>query len=515
MQSKKMGYMSAIILAALLVQPAAAVDINVNTAITTSTNFNGVLRIGANANNVAVTMTSGATVQDTEGTISDNRTFNSVTVSDAGSIWTNTSWLAIGRGGSGSHDNLLVITNGGKVYDTSSSIGNNAGGGDANRNKAIVTGSGSLWYNSSYMTLGQGSDNSLVVTNGGCVYNAGDCVLGTNSRNSGNKIVVTGSGSIWTNNGTIKIANGGSSGDCKNNSVTIANGGKVYANAIDVAAYNASGSTPHRNNGISVADTGSLLYVNGRLIIGGTPDANSKSELSYMIITNGGFVYSTSGNIGLNGANSINTVTITGSGSIWTNTGTLNFGSAFNKLIITNGSKVYNTAVNIGGGAGANSNTGTVTDAGSVWNLGNNNMTIGVAGAIDNALTVANNGVVTNVNALTINATNTLNLLGGTVYASSLSMGVGAKIGFDRTKPGSLKLSGTATLNGTLDLAAFNLPPGTKEIFNVLTCSGTPTGSLTLAGATPPAGQFATLTTKDGAVVVTMWRPSGTLIRFY
>ena len=66
----------------------------------------------------------------------------------AGSVWSNTGVLLVGSSGSA---NSMVISNGGNVFNTLGSIGNNAhrqqqlGGGDR---------SGSVWSNSSSLIIG-------------------------------------------------------------------------------------------------------------------------------------------------------------------------------------------------------------------------------------------------------------------------------------------------------------------------------------------------------------------------
>ncbi|MEI7900121.1 MAG: hypothetical protein WCK89_07700 [bacterium] len=123
---------------------------------------------------------------------------------------------------------------------------------------------------------------------------------------------------------------------------------------------------------------------------------------------------------------------------------------------------------------------------------------------------------MTNVGALTINATNTVNLFGGTVTAASLTMGVNARLGFDIAAPGRLDATGNAALAGTLNLKPFTpLPAGSKLVYTFLTCNGSLSGSIALAG-TLPDKHFANITTNTAvtpkALILTVWRPGGTLI---
>ena len=88
---------------------------------------------------------------------------NTVIVTDDDSHWLVEEVLAVGNYGSG---NRLVVSNGGVVASTSSALGNQLG---SSSNFALVTGIGSIWSNQYAYIGGGGEGNTLVISNGGRV----------------------------------------------------------------------------------------------------------------------------------------------------------------------------------------------------------------------------------------------------------------------------------------------------------------------------------------------------------
>src|SRR5262249_55274449 len=113
-------------------------------------------------------VTDGGTLADTIGSVgtTGGSDYNVALVSGPDSLWTNIASLYVGDGGS---RNQLIVTNGAKVFDFSGAIGYNSNS-SPNSNSVVVTGSGSTWSNTSSLTVGgHGSFNQLFVTNGGTV----------------------------------------------------------------------------------------------------------------------------------------------------------------------------------------------------------------------------------------------------------------------------------------------------------------------------------------------------------
>ncbi len=166
---------------------------------------------------------------------------NSVTVTDAGSVWSNNASLNISpAGGPG---NTLTVKNGGRVVvRLDGTLG-------ASNNAATITGNGSAWTCGGDLRLGsttQGVHSAVAVADGGqmvdnCGY-VGDV--------SGSNIVqVTGNGSLWLNRGNLYVGYSASS-----NQLTVGTGSSVLAsNAYVGFTSGASG------NRIDV--TGGSLYV--------------------------------------------------------------------------------------------------------------------------------------------------------------------------------------------------------------------------------------------------------------
>src|SRR5207302_342519 len=116
---------------------------------------------------------------------------NSVTITGAGSIWTNHNEVYVGYFGSG---NSMVISNGAQVLDYDGYVGYTNGF----NNQVLVTGSGSVWSNADAVLIGDfGASNSLVIANGGLVVdNFG--LVGEDASGSNNSVVVA-SGGVWRN----------------------------------------------------------------------------------------------------------------------------------------------------------------------------------------------------------------------------------------------------------------------------------------------------------------------------
>jgi T5SS/PEP-CTERM-associated repeat protein len=204
---------------------------NTNTVLTNS----GVLRVGQAGSANSLVISNGGTVQNSTGIIGfTNSSNNSVLVTGKNSLWSNSAAVIVSRSGA---SNSMVISDGGTVKNSVGTIGSNS---LASNNSVLVTGTNSLWSNSSSLTVGgNGSSNSMVISNGGKVQNtAGFIGFGSSSNNS---VLVTGMNSLWigdylyvgysgasnilviSNGGTVRNADGliGSIASSSNNSVLV------------------------------------------------------------------------------------------------------------------------------------------------------------------------------------------------------------------------------------------------------------------------------------------------------
>jgi T5SS/PEP-CTERM-associated repeat protein/autotransporter-associated beta strand protein len=98
-----------------------------------------------------------------------NSANNSVLVTGADSLWANSGEVSVGRGGG---SNRLTVADGGTVTSGYGYIGN--GSGNSSNNSVLVTGANSLWTNSFDLWVGVlETGNSLTVADGGTVAAAG------------------------------------------------------------------------------------------------------------------------------------------------------------------------------------------------------------------------------------------------------------------------------------------------------------------------------------------------------
>jgi len=257
---------------------------------------------------------------------------NSVQVNGINSLWSNSGNLYIGYYGS---NNSLLISNGGRVVDQNGSVGFHGDG-----NTALVTGTNSLWSNSASFYVGNcGSDTLLIVSNGGGVISSNGYIAEI-SKWSNCTAVITGTGSYWSNTGTLTIGSvaNGSNNPSSGNSLLISGGGRV----IDSNAVIAN-STNFYSNSVTVTGVGSLWSNAGSLTIGAVGAANS------LVISDGAMVVDQAGYIGASNTSTGNTVLVTGAGSLWSNSGILTIGGQGSGTVtVANGGVLSAATIQIG-----------------------------------------------------------------------------------------------------------------------------------------------------------------------
>jgi len=266
---------------------------------------------GSNSWNNSLIISNGATVFSGFSALGhdNNASNNSVLVTGTGSVWNVSGDLAVGSYLGSS--NTLVISAGGAVFSDVGLVGGAGFGGPTSSNLVLVTGSGSVWSNQSGLQMGnEGSANSLVISNGGALFD--DSAFVGNSFSTNNTVVVSGSGSLWENNSGLTVGLYGSS------NLLAITGGSVVASYAFIGQSDADFLGLASNNVIRV-DSGSLLVTSpdgsGTLVV--SPFGGNGS-----LILNGGSV-TVDTLVATNGLNSI--VTLNG--------GTLTPSSAF----VTNG----------------------------------------------------------------------------------------------------------------------------------------------------------------------------------
>jgi T5SS/PEP-CTERM-associated repeat protein len=370
-----------------------------------------------------LTISDGGTVTDSTGIVGQNAgSSGSATISGTNSQWTNSSTLTAGDGGSGT----VTVSDGCTVIDGTTTIENQPG----STGTVDVSGQGSTLNTTGTGVIGAGGSGTLDISNGG-VVNDGSTTIAQNPGSSGT-VDVSGPGSTLNTMGTAIIGESGSG------TLDITNGGVVNDGSTTIAQNTGSSGT------VDVSGPGSTLNNSGSSVVGG----NGSGTLD---ISNGGVVNDGSTTIAQN-PGSTGTVDVMGSGSTLNNTGTLSVGPAgIGTLDVIDGG-----AVTANGGTTVGPN-GTVTGDGTITTP-----------------TLVNNGTVAPAGANNTPGTLTLN--------GNYQQGPGGVLDSEVGGPQSsqadqLKISGTATLNGTLTLTSLhNFHPSSGDTYTILTAAGGLTG---------------------------------------
>jgi T5SS/PEP-CTERM-associated repeat protein len=368
-----------------------------------------------------------------------------ITVTGAGSTWTNTDGLELGESG----DLSMTISNGGVVTSGGGSLADD----DPSIVFVSVTGAGSRWNMNDELIVADDGMATLNILNGGAVTNT-NATIGADTIAVGT-VTVSGSGSTWTNNGSLTV------GVEAQGTLNIADGGSVsnhdghiglMAGSTGMVTVTGAGSTWNSSTTLTVGDSGT-----------GT-----------LIIEDGGVVSSLHG--GLLGANSASngTATVRGAGSSWTNGTNLRVGhNGTGTLRIEDGGHVSNLYGVVGDFAGS-SGTALVSGAGSTWT---NSANLIVAHSSTGALTIEDGGKVSNVDGYIGHDSGSL----GTVIVNGA--------GSTWTNTGTLAIGNEGTGAGTLRIEAGGNVSNTMGIMGYE--AGTSAAvSVTGAGSTWTNGNF-------------------------
>ena len=383
---------------------------------------------------------------------------NTVIVSGLGSVWSNNSTLSFGVY---SGTNNLIIDQGGKVVDRFGYVGNDSA---SRGNAVVITDTNSDWSSVMDLYIGRyGVGNQLTINNGARVANS-YAYLGYDGASQSNRVVVSGPGSLWENGSALSVGYAG----C-HNSLVISNGGRVTAPSVTVG-NNPSGC----GHEVLVDGADSLWSDSGTLTFG---DMASNCG---MVITNGGRVASRSAFVGRSSACCYTRVLVAGIGSIWSNSASLYIGYAgySNRLSILDGAAIISSGAYVGGNySSSRYNSALISGTGSAWS-NNGSLYVGVAGD-GNSLMISSGGQVVDHDAwvgdnssnntawVTDGATwrndilsignrgssNALVVDGGTVLATNLMIGAGSAAcdNVVQLNNGSGVIT-NATLNATLEI---------------------------------------------------------------
>ena len=308
--------------------------------------------VGSNTLADALVIRSNAVLSTADGYVGylPASVSNSVTVTGAGSVWTN-GFMYLGYSGGW---NSMVISNAGRVveYGQGTYVGNDT---TSSSNRVLVTGTNSSWNCAGHFFMGNGgSGNSLVITNGGSVVSSGIAYLGELSVSSNNTALVTGSNSVWSS-GSLLLGDNGI-----NNKLTINRGGRVVCNYSQLGYFGSSSG-----NSVWVSDTNSVWDVSATaaiLSVGLYGPGNS------VVVTNGAQLLGYYVYLG-NNSSSGNSMVVTGPGSslavnCYVFTG--NQGSS-NSFTLANGATVSDKFCYISYVAGSSNNSVLVTGTNSSW----------------------------------------------------------------------------------------------------------------------------------------------------
>jgi fibronectin-binding autotransporter adhesin len=418
----------------------------------------GDLYIGRNGTGT-LNITSGGTVSNAVGRVGgcagcSTTAVGTVTVSGAGTTWTNSAGLAIGASGTGQ----VTIAGGGKVLTGPSGgfLGVLAGA----TGTMTVTDPGSAWNISDQLTVAGAGSGMMIVQNGGTVTNAAG-TIGVSSGSIG-AVSVTGTGSAWTSSGNVTVGLAGTG------TLTVAGGGAVNVGggAGTVVVANQAGSIGTLNIG---AAPGNTAVAPGTLNAAAVQFGAGTGALNFNH-TSSGYVFAPT----IAGPGAVNVfagTTIFTANNAYTGGTTINGGT----LSISNDASLGAPSGGLAFGGGALQTTATFTtprpvtlNAGGGSFLPNAGTTLTLAGAVGGAggLTMAGGGTLVLAGASSYSG-------GTTVNAGTLHLGLGA----------SLSPGGALTVNGGI----FNLNGNTQTV-----------GALSGTGGTIALGA-GTLTTNSSA----------------
>jgi T5SS/PEP-CTERM-associated repeat protein len=270
--------------------------------------------------------------------------FNRVIVHGAGSTWSNLSDLFVGFAGA---NNALFIQGGGTVSNRAGILGGNSAG--ATNNRVVVDGAGSLWLNQNDLEIGLlGGGNAVLVTNGGravvrSAVAADGTYLGHFSGAGGNRLLISGAGSVFSNEYTLHHGYGAGG-----NLIRVADGGRLDTEVTWVGEF-----TTASNNTVEVTGTNSFYRNVFEFVVG------SNSAGNRLMVSDGGRLVNTVGVLGGSATASNNLALVIGGGSLWSNSGSLHIGGAGarNHLVVSNGGTVFaRNAANLGLSASSTDN---------------------------------------------------------------------------------------------------------------------------------------------------------------
>ena len=438
------------------------------------------LSVGLSGSGNTLVVASSGVVYCGNGVIGSNSAAigNSVLVTDAGSAWSNR--LALTVGCFGSANNLVIINGGWLVSGYSKLALSNYVGYASDNNRVLVSGTGSVWTALNPINIGyQGSANSLIISNGGQVADPLGAV-GFATGSASNTVLIMGMGSTWTNSGNVFVGYSGTG-----NSLTITNGGRV----LDSTAY-IGYSAGSSNNTVMFTGTGASWNHRGGLILGYS-GGNNRLLMTDGSVMGGGRDQSPS-YLGVNSSSSNNSALVTGAGTVWSNSSSFFVGNAGsgNSLVVSNGAHLFSFGTVLGSATFSANNGATITGSGSVlsnsftlyvgYGGSGNNLVVDDGGQFVNNTAYVGNGSSSSNNIVKVaggavwrngmlyvgnqGSSNALIIAGGSLVATGVTIGAASAVCNNRLEidGGNLVVTNSAT-NAVLEVrnGAFVLDTGT------------------------------------------------------
>ncbi len=371
-----------------------------------------------------LTIQDGGTMSSAGGSIGLSAGSNgAVKVTDPGSSWNNgpSGGLNIGSLGTG----ILTIANGGTVINNTILTVANIGNGPASQGSVTVTGAGSTWSNPFGVNIGNSGTGTLTIADGGTV--SGPIVIAANASAIGTLNVGAGAGNPAAAPGTVtasSLAFGAGTGTLNFNHTSA---GYVFAPAISgngtvnvlagttilIADSTYTGGTTISAGTLQLGNGGSTGSIVGNVADNGALafDHNNVFTVSGVISGTGGLAQVGSGITVLTADNSYTGPTAVNGGILQAGVAVSAFGS--------------NSAVTINAGTLAlnnyNETIGSLTGAsGAAVTLGSGTLSAGV----DNTST-AYAGTIIGTGGLNKDGAGTLTLTGSNTYSGGTTISAG------------------------------------------------------------------------------------------
>jgi len=375
-----------------------------NTAEITDTGselrFSNNFKVGSDGSFNRLRVSGGAQLSDYSGIIGGTvmGSNNAAIVSGPGSLWMNSSDFTVGLFG---ERNVLLVSNGGMVASPFGGVGDGAA-----HNLVVVTGFGSVWSNDFFSVGFHGHSNRVRIENGGLLI-SGRASIGQTGRS--NEVSLTGAGSVWNIRSDLTVGVTG-----QRNRLVVSDGATALTGGDVRIGENDGGSS----NAVVAGGPGARWLVTSNLFIGNSGSFNC------LVVNNGGFVGNLATYVGFDLTASNNLAMVAGPGSILTNdTMIIGFEGNGNELVVTNGGSVHSYLIGIGDGHSSDNNLAVVTGPGSVWE--STFLTVGVNGD-RNRLVVSDAGRVSSESSRLVSSRNEVIVTGaGSLWSNRLGLDVG------------------------------------------------------------------------------------------